>query len=72
MRAKLREGEWMQAQEVVPPLQGVAAERVEIETGAPPDENAALGAELVVHAFQEVAPPAVLVELVEDPEVGFW
>jgi hypothetical protein len=61
-------GEGVQPREVIAPLEGVAAEAVEVEPRAARDEDALSPAPAVVEALEEAAPRAVLVDLVEHPQ----
>jgi hypothetical protein len=57
----------MQAQEVITPLQRIAAEAVQIQTAAAGHENALAARAAVIDALEVVAPLTVLVDLVEHP-----
>ena len=50
-------------------LERIAAEPVEVEPAAAGHENPLAGSARVEEALQVVAPPVVLVDLVEDPEL---
>ena len=57
---------------MIAPLERVTAVAVEVEARAPRDEDPLSAPACVVQPFQEPAPRAVLVDLVEDPEFGDW
>src|SRR5262249_9031988 len=66
---QLRGRERVQPQQVVPALERVATEPVDVEPSAPGDEDALPTTLDVVHTLEEVAPGAILVDLVENPEI---
>lgn len=55
---------------MITPLERIAAEAVQVEPGAAGDQHAALAVKFVVDALEKIPPPPVLVELVEDPQLG--
>src|ERR1700693_3290441 len=59
----------MEPQVVVASLERIATEAVEVQTSAPRDQDALAPARRVVQALEEVAPGAVLVDLVEEPRL---
>ena len=67
--AELRHRELVEPEEVVAALQRVAAEAVEIEAGAARDQDPLARAPPVVQTLEPVPPAAVLVDLVEHPEL---
>ena len=58
----------VETKEVISPLKGVAPVPKQLEPAAPRDEDLLPLRPGIVEALQEVAPPAILVDLVEDPE----
>ena len=60
----------MQPQQVIAPLQGVAAEAEQLQPAAAGDKDALRLRAGVVQPFEEVPPAAVFVQLVEYPQVG--
>ena len=66
--AKLSDGEGVESEQMVTTLQGIATEPIEIQPGAAGHQNALTTRSAVVETLEVIAPPAVLVNLVEDPE----
>ncbi len=66
--AELREGERMESQQVIAPLQRVAAVTIEIEPAAAGGQNLLTFRTPVEEALQKAAPGAPLMDLVEDPD----
>lgn len=68
--SRLGNSEGMQPQQVIAPLQGVAAEAEQLRPAAAGDKDALRLRAGVVQPFEEVPPTAVFVQLVEYPQVG--